>query len=157
MKSPNRQEWQLLAKLALQYASQMLEDSSGKGTPKCIQHCSPEAVVQWRRLRAKAYEAHRSDYFFQEARFIKSKLASISERNAVVASRGVLLCYGTRSGNGADFAETSIFRLWLTCHCFPCPSNTRENESNGGEKAIERLCSLPFQLHITDFDYETVQ
>jgi hypothetical protein len=156
MKSPNKQDWQMLTQLALQYAAEMLDNSCGT-TPKCIRHCAPDAVLQWQHLRDRAIEAYRSDHIFQEARFIESKLTSISERNAVIANRGVLLCYGTRSETGTDFAETFLFRLWLSCHCFPCPStSTKENHSKGGKKAFIQPCPLPFQLQITDFDYETV-
>lgn len=146
----------MLADLALQYVGEMLENSCSQGEPKCIRHCSPEAALQWRRLREKANEAYAGDYFLQEARFIERKFASISERNAVIASRGVLLCYGTRSETRTDFAVTSLFRLWLTCHCFPCPSSTPGNESHDEKNASKRPCSLPFQLQIMDFDYETV-
>jgi hypothetical protein len=157
MKSPNKQDWQQLAQLAVQYAGEMLEYSCGRlSAPKCIKHFSPEAVSQWRRLREKANEAYGSGYFFQDARFIKSKLASFSDRNAVIASRGVLLRYGTRYGDNTDFAETSIFQLWLTCHCFPRPSGPQWNDSHDGKKTSDQLCLLPFQLQIMDFDYETI-
>jgi hypothetical protein len=157
MKSPNKQDWQQLAQLAAQYAGEMLEYSCGRlSAPKCIQHFSPEAASQWRRLREKTNEADDSGYFFQEARFIKINLASISDRNAVVASRGVLLRYGTRYKDNTDFAETSIFHLWLTCHCFPRPSGPQGNDSHDGKKTSDQFHSLPFQLQIMDFDYETI-
>ena len=147
-----------MAFLAAQLATEMLEYTLARtSVPKCIRHLSPQAISQWSKHLHQASEARSPATFFQEARPIRMKLVSITGWNAVVEVRGGLLCYGIRSRDQTDFIEASVFRVRLNCRCFPHPHGPhRSIHSRDLEKRPRRIHLLPFQLQITDFNYETI-
>jgi len=171
MKSLTKLDWTLAGFMATHYALELLE--LDLGSPKissCFKYFSFPALVKARGQLQDMIAIHGVGEYSQETRAVDIQLVSASGGIGIVEIRGCLLVNRVREPGRSHPVLTSVFRLRLTCHCRPNPESNGHNQIHleladkplpltEGLPALKRLlqgCSAPFQLQITDFDYEAI-
>jgi len=167
MKSATELDWTLAGFLAAHYGLEFLENKNFQPT-NFRRHFSYSALVKARLQMQDQFAVSCQGEFFHETRAVDAELVSVTGDSGVVEVRGCLILNRLRDGLHFDAVLTSVFRLRLTCLCHPNLKLTDEQILAGSTKrcvlpngvyALRRWaehCIAPFQLQITDFNYETI-
>jgi hypothetical protein len=167
MKSSIKLDWTLAGFLAAQYGLEFLENRTPQAAA-CLRHFSYPALVKARLQMQDKFAVGGLGEFFHETSAVDTELISVTGNAGVVEVRGCLILNRRRDGIHFDTILTSVFRLRLTCLCHPNPespdnlvleSSQKRLTLPNGVHALRRWvqnCVAPFQLQITDFDYETI-
>jgi|GEM_PF-1347743 len=167
MNSAIKLDWTLAGFLAAHHGLELLENQNSP-TANLLRHFSYPALVKAKLQLQDLLAVHGLGEFFHETRAVDTELISVTGHAGVVEVRGCLVLNRRRDGLHFDTVLTSVFRLRLTCLCRPAGGDQSAVSPVAGHRRtvlpdgvyawrqFVQNCAAPFQLQITDFNYETI-